>query len=119
MRRAMVSRTEEKIEAIEETTSGSRNVFAYLGNADAEERQKTLRPAHAINGLIARRRLIQVTAADRVGIGSPKASALAEQKLDGLVELLVTLDHGIEIVMRSKSSLRLAGRISVAAAGGR
>jgi predicted XRE-type DNA-binding protein len=120
----MVSRSEEKIAVGEETIiCGSGNVAADLGYADAEERQTKLHLAHAIDGLIARRKLTQVTAADRLGIGQPKVSALANYKLDGfsverVMTLLTALDQEVEIVIRSKPSSRRFGRISVAAAAG-
>lgn len=118
----MASRNEEMIADDEETiTRGSRNVFADLGYSDAAERQTKLRLAHAINGLIARRRLTQVTAADRLGIGQPKVSALANYKLEGfsverLMMLLTALDQDVEIVIRNKPRSRTAGRILVVAA---
>lgn len=122
----MASLSKDVIDKAEETiTRGSGNVFADLGYADAEERQIKLRLAHAINGVIARRRLTQVTAADRLGIGQPKVSALANYKLDGfsverLMTLLTALDQDVEIVIRNKPRSRPSGRISVvAAAGGR
>jgi predicted XRE-type DNA-binding protein len=122
----MASRSEETVAAEDEpVTRGSGNVFADLGYADAEERQTKLRLAHAINGLIVRRRLNQVTAAERLGITQPKVSALANYKLDGfsverLMTLLTALDQDVDIVIRNKPRSRAAGRIAVvAAAGGR
>lgn len=120
----MASRTGEIIEAGDEAiTRGSGNVFADLGYDDAEERQTKLRLAHAINALVARRRLTQATAADRLGIGQPKVSALANYKLEGfsverLMTLLTALDQDVEIVIRNKPRSRPAGRISVVAAAG-
>ena len=64
-------------------TRGSGNVFADLGFPDAGERQTKLRLAHAINGVIARRRLTQGAAAEKLGVNQPKVSALANYKLDG------------------------------------
>ena len=122
----MASRSEEMVTDDGETiTRGSRNVFADLDYADVEERQTKLRLAHAINSLIAHGRLTQVTAADQLGIGQPKVSALANYKLDGfsverLMTLLTALDQDVEIVIRNKPRSRAVGRISVvAAAGGR
>ena len=122
----MASRSDEAVVTSDDTiTRGSGNVFADLGYADAEERQTKLRLAHTINGLVARRRLNQVTAAERLGITQPKVSALANYKLDGfsverLMTLLTALDQDVEIVIRKKPRSRAAGRISVvAAAGGR
>ena len=120
----MPSRNDKTIAATEETiTRGSGNVFADLGYADAEERQTKLRLAHAINGLITRRRLTQMAAADRLGIGQPKVSALANYKLEGfsaerLMTLLTALDQDVEIVIRNKPRSRPSGRVSVVAATG-
>ena len=102
-------------------TRGTGNVFADLGYADAEERQTKLRLAHAINGVIARRRLTQAAAAAKLSVNQPKVSALANYKLDGfsverLMVFLTALDQDVEIVIRSKARSRMAGRISVKAA---
>jgi predicted XRE-type DNA-binding protein len=100
---------------------GTGNVFADLGYADAEERQTKLRLAHAINGVIARRRLTQAAAAEKLGVNQPKVSALANYKLDGfsverLMTFLTALDQDVEIVIKRKPRSRAAGRISVVAA---
>lgn len=102
-------------------TRGTRNVFADLGYADAEERQTKLRLAHAINDVIARRHLTQDAAADKLGINQPKVSALANYKLDGfsverLMTFLTALDQDVEIVIKNKPRSRSSGRISVVAA---
>jgi predicted XRE-type DNA-binding protein len=97
---------------------GTGNVFADLGYADAEERQTRLRFAHAINCVIARRRLNHAAAAEKLGINQSKVSALANYKLDGFsVERLMTfqtaLGQEVEIVIKDKPHSRSAGRISV------
>jgi predicted XRE-type DNA-binding protein len=102
-------------------TRGTANVFADLGYADADERQTKLRLAHAINGVIARRRLSQATAAATLGVNQPKVSALANYKLDGfsverLMTFLTALDQDVEIVIKKKPRSRTAARISVVAA---
>jgi predicted XRE-type DNA-binding protein len=102
-------------------TRGSRNVFADLGCPDAEERQTKLRLARALNQIIARRRLTQAAAAERLGINQPKVSALANYKLDGfsverLLTFLTALDRDIEIVIRKKPRSRSIARIRVVAA---
>ena len=101
-------------------TRGSANVFADLGYADADERQTKLRLAHAINGVIGRRRLSQAAAAEKLGVNQPKVSALANYKLDGfsverLMTFLTALDQDVEIVIRKKPRSRPAARISVVA----
>jgi predicted XRE-type DNA-binding protein len=108
-------------EADEAITCGTGNVFADLGYADAEERQTKLRLAHAINGVIARRRLTHAGAAEKLGINQPKVSALANYKLDGfsverLMTFLTALDQDVEIVIRKKPRSRAMARISVVAA---
>src|SRR3954454_19400041 len=100
-------------EAEESNTRGSGNVFADLGYPDAEERQTRLRLAHAINGVIARRRLTQAAAAERLGINQPKVSALANYKLGGfsverLMAFLTALDQDVEIVIKAKPRSREA-----------
>jgi predicted XRE-type DNA-binding protein len=118
----MASRKPETVAEDDETiTRGTGNVFADLGYPDADERQTKLRLAHAINGVIARRRLTQVAAAAKLGVNQPKVSALANYKLDGfsverLMTFLTALDRDVEIVIRRKPRSRAAGRISVVAA---
>jgi predicted XRE-type DNA-binding protein len=109
------------VEDNEAITRGTANVFADLGYANAEERQTKLRLAHAINGVIVRRRLSQAAAAAKLGVNQPKVSALANYKLDGfsverLMTFLTALDQDIEIVIKNKPRSRTAGRISVVAA---
>ncbi len=112
---------ETKNDSDETITRGTGNVFADLGYADAEERQTKLRLAHAVNSVIARRRLKQAAAAEKLGIGQPKVSALANYKLDGfsverLMTFLTALDQDVEIVIKRKPRSRAAARISVVAA---
>ena len=118
----MANGSAETMNDPEETiTRGTGNVFADLGYADAEERQTKLRLAHAINSVIARRRLTQAAAAAKLGVNQPKVSALANYKLDGfsverLMIFLTALDQDVEIVISKKPRSRAAGRISVVAA---
>jgi predicted XRE-type DNA-binding protein len=109
------------IEADEAITRGAGNVFADLGYADAEERHTKLRLAHAINSVVARRRLTQAAAAEKLNINQPKVSALANYKLGGfsverLMTFLTALDQDVEIVIRKKPRSRASARISVVAA---
>lgn len=118
----MASRSAETIEGTEDAiTRGTGNMFADLGYTDADERQTKLRLAKAINGVIARRRLTQASAAETLAVNQPKVSALANYKLDGfsverLMTFLTALDQDVEIVIRPKRRSRTAGRISVTAA---
>ena len=118
MAKRNAERTKEADDAI---TRGTGNVFADLGYADAEERQTKLRLAHAINGVIAQRRLSQGAAGEKLRINQPKVSALANYKLDGfsverLMTFLTALDQDVEIVIKNKPRSQPAGRISVVAA---
>jgi len=118
----MASRSGERIDEAEDAiTRGTSNVFADLGYDDADERQTKLRLANAINGVIARRRLTQVSAAEKLAVNQPKISALANYKLDGfsverLMTFLTALDQDVEIVIKQKPRSRSVGRISVVAA---
>lgn len=111
----------ETMDDDEAITCGTGNVFADLGYADAGERQTKLQLAYAINSVIARRRLTQAAAAEKLGTNQPKVSALANYKLGGfsverLMTFLTALDQDVEIVIRKKPRARTAGRISVIAA---
>jgi predicted XRE-type DNA-binding protein len=97
-------------------TRGTGNVFADLGYADAEERQTKLRLAFAIHAVIARRRLTQAAAAEKLRVNLPKVSALANYKLDGfsaerLMTFLTALDQDVEIVIRKKPRSRAVARL--------
>jgi len=117
----MASQSAETMNESEDAiTRGTGNVFADLGFTNADERQTKLRLAHAINGVVARRRLTQAAAAEKLGVNQPTISALARYKLDGFsVERLMTsltaLDQDVEIVIRRKPRSRSAARISVVA----
>ena len=118
----MASHSAETVNELDQTiTRGTGNVFADPGYADAEERQTKLRLVHAINGVIASRRLTQAAVAEKLGVNQPKVSALACYKLDGfsverLMIFLTALDRDVEIVIRKKPWSRAVGRISVVAA---
>jgi predicted XRE-type DNA-binding protein len=117
----MAKRQDEMREAEDMIIRGTGDVFADLGYADAEERQTKLRLARAINAVIARSRLTQAAAAERLAVNQPKVSALANYKLGGfsverLMTFLTALDQDVEIVIRNKPRSRSAGRISVIAA---
>lgn len=107
-------------DADETITRGSGNVFADLGYADAEERQTKLRLAHALNTEIARRRLTQADAAEKLGVNQPKVSALTRYRLAGfsverLMTFLTALGQDVEIIIKPKPRSRAAARISVKA----
>jgi predicted XRE-type DNA-binding protein len=109
------------VDETDEITRGTGKVFADLGYPDALERQTKLRLAHAINQILARRRLTQATAAQLLGINQPKVSALVNYKLEGfsverLLIFLTALDRDVEIVIRKKPRSRSTARIRVVAA---
>ena len=80
----MASHSAETVNEPDETiTRGTDNVFADLGYPDAEERQTKLCLVHAINDVVASRRLTQAAVAEKPGVNQPKVSALACYKLDG------------------------------------
>lgn len=118
----MVSRRAKQVEGADDgITRGTGNVFADLGYADADERQTKLLLANAINCVIARRRLTQASAAEKLAVNQPKVSALANYKLDGfsverLITFLTALDQDVEIAIKQKPRSRSGGRISVVAA---
>lgn len=117
----MAKRQAESTEAGDPIVRGTGNVFADLGYVDAEERQTKLRLAHAINGVLAGRRLTQAETAAKLGVNQPKVSALANYKLDGfsverLMRFLTALDRDVEIVIRKKPRSRHTARISVVVA---
>lgn len=112
------TRTDTRKESI---TRGTSNVFADLGFPDAEERQTKLRLAHAINSILGDRQVLQVQAAELLGITQPKISALAHYKLEGfsverLMTFLTSLDQDVEITIKKKPRTRSHARISVVAA---
>jgi predicted XRE-type DNA-binding protein len=116
---AMARRSAETMsQADEAITRGTGKVFADLGYADGDERQTKLRLAYAINGVIARRRVTQAAAAEKLRVNQPKVSALKNYKLDGfsverLMTFLTALDRDVEIVIKKKPRARSAARISV------
>jgi predicted XRE-type DNA-binding protein len=110
-----------KSEGQEIVITGSSNVFADLGFADAEERQTKVRLAFAINRILEQQRLPQMEAARRLGINQPKISALCNYRLEGfsverLMHFLNALDQDIEIVIRRKTHTHRPAKIVVTAA---
>jgi predicted XRE-type DNA-binding protein len=109
-----------KLQAEDEVTVSSGNVFADLGLPDAEELDAKVRLGVAINNIVERDGLTQVAIAAILGINQPKVSALANYKLDGfsverLMRFLLKLGHDVEIVVKAKPKSR-AARIAVRAA---
>lgn len=102
-----------------ERSSG--NVFTDLGRPDAEERQIRIKLAVVIRREILDRGWSQTEAAEVLGVNQPKVSALLKYQLAGfsverLMNLLTTLGHDVEIVIRPRLRSGRPGRIVVEAA---
>src|SRR5215831_5582074 len=94
MRPVMARRNVEMMkEADDAITRGAGNVFADLGYADADERQTKLRLAHAINGVIARRRLSQAAAAEKLGVNPQPGPCRVARGADKAVAPLSSRAH--------------------------
>lgn len=96
-------------------------MFADLSFTNAAEHQAKLRLAYALNQLLDGRRLSQAEAAKVLGVSQPKISALRDYKLAGLsverlLNLLMALDHDVEIAIPRKPRSRKSARISFVAA---
>ncbi len=98
--------------------SGSTNVYADLGMADAEEMLVKAQLATKIGDIIKRRKLTQVQAAQLLGITQPKLSGLLRGQFRGvsetkMMECLTKLGRDIEIVIKSAPRSRTEGHVSV------
>jgi len=97
---------------------GSTNVYADLGMADAEEMLVKAQLANEIGGIIRRRKLTQVQAAELLGISQPKLSGLLRGQFRGIseskmLECLTRLGRDIQIVVKSAPRSRAEGHVSV------
>lgn len=98
--------------------SGSTNVYADLGMADAEEMLVKAQLATKIGDIIKRRKLTQVQAAQLLGITQPKLSGLLRGQFRGIsetkmLECLTRLGRDVEIVIKSALRSRTEGHVSV------
>jgi len=98
---------------------GSRNVFADLGVARAEEALAKADLAQKIIDIVRDRRLTQVQAAKLLDVDQPKISALIRGRLSGfsierLLRFLMLLGHDIEITVKSRPRSRSRARLLVA-----
>lgn len=96
------------------TRTGTDNVLADLGFADAEELSAKALLAVKVNEVIDKRGLSQVEAAHIVGMSQPKVSQIRRYKLDNislerLMQALVSLDQHVEIVVRPARQSAPAG----------
>lgn len=100
-----------------EMETGSGNVFADLGLADAGEHLIKAGLTVKIDRAIRQRHLTQMAAAQLMGIDQPKVSAMLAGRFRGysverLMRFLVALGHDVEIVVkpvkRGSAELRVA-----------
>jgi predicted XRE-type DNA-binding protein len=97
---------------------GSANVYADLGIPDAEVMLVKAQLATKIGEIIKRRKLTQVHAAELLGIPQPKLSNLLRGQFRGIsetkmIECLTRLGRNVEIVVKTASRSKAAGRVSV------
>lgn len=88
--------------------TGSGNVFADLGYADARERTLKVELAMEVNRLLRERRLTQAASASLLGILQPHVSDLVRYRLERysverLMGFLVRLGRDVEIRVRPRS----------------
>jgi len=98
--------------------SGSTNIYADLGMADAEEMLVKAQLATKIGDIIKRRKLTQVQAAQLLGITQPKLSRLLRGQFRGIsetkiLECLAKLGRDVEIVIKTAPRSRTEGHVSV------
>jgi predicted XRE-type DNA-binding protein len=87
-----------------EIETGSANVYADLGRADADEMLVKAQLASKIGDIIKRRRLTQAQAAEILGIPQPKLSGLLRGQFRGvseakMMDCLAKLGRDIRIVV--------------------
>ena len=99
---------------------GTGNVFADLGLPDPEERLMKAQISQQIALALRRERLTQARAAEIMGIGQPKVSAILRGRLSGfsverLIVLLLRLGRDVQMVIKAKPRSRPMGTFSVSA----
>ena len=97
---------------------GSKNVYADLGMADAEEMLVKAQLASKIAEIIKQRRLTQVQAAELLGMPQPKLSNMLRGQFRGISEskmldCLTLLGQDVQIVVKTASRSRKTGHVSV------
>ena len=97
---------------------GSRNVYADLGFADADEMLVKAQLVSKISEIIAERGYSQTEAAQRLGLPQPKLSKLMRGQCSGIAErkrrdCLTRLGKDIQIVVRERAPGRKVGHVSV------
>ena len=99
-----------------EISSG--NVYADLGDSQADEMLVKARLAFKIGEIIKQRHLTQVEAADLLGLTQPKLSGLLRGQFRGvseakMLECLNRLGRDVQIVIRKRSRSQVDGHTSV------
>jgi predicted XRE-type DNA-binding protein len=97
---------------------GSRNVYADLGFANADEMLVKAQLVSKISEIIEERGYSQTEAAQRLGLPQPKLSKLVRGQFRGiserkLMDCLTRLGKDIQIVVREHASGRKVGHVSV------
>lgn len=97
---------------------GTKNVYADLGFADAEERLAKLKLALQINTIIDRNGWTQKVAAEKLGTQQPEISNLKRGRLrsisyDRLMHWLVTLGYSVQIKVEKAKKPHLVVAIGV------
>ena len=92
-----------------EVESGTGNVFADLGYADAKERTLKVELALEVNRLLKQRKLTQARAAELLGIVQPHVSDLVRYRLnrfsvERLMQFLTQLGQDVEIRIAKRSA---------------
>ena len=98
--------------------TGTGNVFADLGYADAKERRLRVELALEVNRLLKQRGLTQARAAALLAVRQPHISDLARYRLnrfsaERLMEFLIRLGNDVEIRIRPKRSRRSGSAVRV------
>jgi predicted XRE-type DNA-binding protein len=88
-------------------TEGSGNVFADLGLPDAEEMLAKAELAIKIAGMLRRKKLTQMQAAEVLGVDQPKVSALIRGRLAGfsierLLRFVLLLGSDVSITIKPR-----------------
>ena len=99
---------------------GSGNVFADLGQTDAEAHLLKAELVSQINEIIRGRRLTQTRAAELLGLSQPDVSRLLrgsfrDYSVERLLRLLLALGSDVDIIIRKPGSRR-TGRLNIEAA---
>ncbi len=101
-----------------EIETGSANVYAELGRADADEMLVKAQLASKIGDIIKRRKLTQAQAAEILGIPQPKLSGLLRGQFRGISEAkmmdcLTKLGRDIRIVVGPARRAASEGSVKV------